>query len=108
MEAVDDILGNCLVPTPFSGFTDGGGKRVIDGWTWVNPVSALLDPETGATALWDAELVRDNFDFFLLRDAGLNRGVRIEYAKNLLGVSCEVDASDVVTRIVPVGKDKIG
>jgi hypothetical protein len=81
---------------------------VTDGWTRVNPVSALLDPETGVAALWGAELVRDNCDFFLLRDAGLNRGVRIEYAKNLLGVSCEVDASDVVTRIVPVGKDKSG
>ena len=108
VDAVDAILGNCLVPTPFSGFTDVGGERVIDGWTRVNPVSALLDPETGAAALWGAELVRDNYDFFLLRDAGLNRGVRIEYAKNLLGVSCEVDASDVVTRIVPVGKDKSG
>lgn len=108
VSAVDGILGNCLAETPFSGFTDVGGERVIDGWTRVNPVSALLDPETGAAALWGAELVRDNFDFFLLRDAGLNRGVRIEYAKNLLGVSCEVDASDVVTRIVPVGKDKKG
>ena len=108
VDAVDGILGNCLVPTQFSGFTDIGGERVIDGWMRVNPVSALLDPETGAVTLWGAELVRDNFDFFLLRDAGLNRGVRIEYAKNLLGVSCEVDASDVVTRIVPVGKDKSG
>ena len=108
VDAVDGILGNCLVPTPFSGFTDVGGERVIDGWTRVNPVSALLDLETGVSALWGAELVRDNYDFFLLRDAGLNRGVRIEYAKNLLGVSCEVDASDVVTRIVPVGKDKSG
>ena len=108
VDAVDGILENCLVDTAFSGFTDVGGERVIDGWTRVNPVSALLDPETGAAALWGAELVRDNFDFFLLRDAGLNRGVRIEYAKNLLGVSCEVDASDVVTRIVPVGKDKSG
>ncbi|MGJ4851306.1 phage tail spike protein [Bacillota bacterium Meth-B3] len=108
VDAVDGILGNCLAPTPFSGFTDIGGERVTDGWTRVNPVSALLDPETGVAALWGAELVRDNCDFFLLRDAGLNRGVRIEYAKNLLGVSCEVDASDVVTRIVPVGKDKSG
>jgi len=108
VSTVDGILGNCLVPTLFSGFTDIGGERVIDGWTRVNPVSALLDPETGAAALWGAEIARDNYDFFLLRDAGLNRGVRIEYAKNLLGVSCEVDASDVVTRIVPVGKDKSG
>ena len=108
VSAVDGILESCLVPTQFSGFTDIGGERVIDGWTRVNPVSALLDPETGAASLWGAELVRDNYDFFLLRDAGLNRGVRIEYAKNLLGVSCEVDASDVITRIVPVGKDKSG
>ena len=108
VDALDGILEGCLVSTPFFGFTDIGGERVTDGWTRVNPVSALLDPETGAAALWGAELVRDNYDFFLLRDAGLNRGVRIEYAKNLLGVSCEVDASDVVTRIVPVGKDKSG
>ena len=51
VDAVDGILGNCLVPTQFSGFTDVGGERVIDGWTRVNPVSALLDPETGAAAL---------------------------------------------------------
>ena len=108
VSAVEGVLEGCLADTPFSGFTDVGGVRVVDGWTRVNPVSALLDPETGIAALWGAELVRDNFDFYLLRDAGLNRGVRIEYAKNLLGVSCEVDAGDVVTRIVPVGKDKKG
>lgn len=82
--------------------------RAAAHWTRVNPVSALLDPDDGLCAQWQAEIVRDDWDIVVLREAGFNRGVRIEYAKNLLGVKCEVDSTDVITRVIPVGQTAKG
>jgi len=53
-------------------------------------------------------LVRDDWDVYLLSKAGLDRGVRIEYRKNLTGVDCVENIEDVVTRIIPTGETKSG
>lgn len=63
-----------------------------------------MAPGTGILDLWGAELVRDNFEFTILREAGLNRGVRIEHGKNLLGVTVTTDMTDVTARVMPIGR----
>lgn len=108
LEALHGILDNCVLPHNIEGYTNIVGTRDTLDWTRISPVNALLDPETGLLARWGAELVRDNTEFYVLADAGVNRGVRIEYAKNLLGVKCDVDTSAVVTRIMPVGQTSKG
>jgi phage minor structural protein len=108
LDALHGILDNCTLPHDFEGYTNIIGTRDTIEWTRISPVEALCDPETGLLARWGAELVRDNMEFYALAEAGLNRGVRIEYAKNLLGVTCDVDMTDVVTRIQPVGQNAKG
>ncbi len=106
--ALAGLMANCLIPHEFEGFTNLLDQRVGAIWTRTGAVEALLAPDTGLVDRWGLELIRDNFEFYLLREAGLNRGVRIEYGKNLLGVTCTTDVSGVCARIVPVGETSKG
>ena len=72
------------------------------------PIEALLDPENGFCARWGGELVRDDFELYFLRRAGRNRGARIEYAKNLLGVNMTVSDEQAATVVLPIGEKKDG
>jgi phage minor structural protein len=102
--ALSKITGNCLIAHEFEGYTNLKDQRIGASWTRAKAVEALLAPKTGLVDRWGAELVRDNFEFYILREAGVNRGVRIEWKKNLLGIEYTTDITDVIARIMPIGK----
>lgn len=77
-------------------------------YSGVSVVRALLDPEIGIVPLTHAQIIRDNFDVYILPDTPMDRGMEIRHRKNLIGAVLTTDASNVVTRIRPVGKDKDG
>lgn len=56
---------------------------------------------------WGGHLVRDNFNIQIRNNVGQDNGVTIRYAKNLKDISCEENWDDVVTKLLPVGKDGI-
>ena len=105
--ALDGILSGCVSGHDFEAATNIGASREAQ-WVRVNPVSAILDPDDGLCAKFGGDLVRDNWDLTLLADAGMNRGVRIEYRKNMLGVECQVNTDSVVTRVYPMGQTAKG
>lgn len=92
----------------FDCYTDIKDREEAVDWTRINPIKALLDPEIGFCDLFDAQLVRDNFTLYLLREAGIDREVKIEYGKNMLGIRWDEDEEEVITRLVPVGEDEDG
>ena len=104
--AIEGILDGCSEETEFSGFSDIATTAALSEYKLVNPLNAIMDEETGLVNAYHGNLVRDNYDFYILSDAGMNRGVRIEYAKNLIGIKCTTDTSNLVTRVIPVGKTK--
>lgn len=106
--ALAGIMDNCYAAHEFEAFTNLADERTGIDWTRVNPINALLDPDTGLTARFGAALVRDNWELYILHDPGLNRGVTVEYAKNMTGITCTESAEDVVTRIIPLGETKDG
>ncbi len=108
VDALAGILDGCAVAHEFEGYTNMLDTRIIDPWTRVSPVEALLNPEAGLIARWGGELVRDDQEFYVLNRAGMNRGVRIAYGKNLLGVDCTINETDVITRIMPIGQTSKG
>lgn len=71
-------------------------------------VKILLDPESGIVKQTHARIIRDNFDIYILPDEVIDRGVEIRHRKNMLGAIMTTDTSGVVTRILPIGKDKDG
>ena len=56
---------------------------------------------------WGGHLVRDNFSIGLSQEIGTDTGVVIRYRKNLKEISCEENWDEVVTKLLPVGKDGI-
>jgi len=73
-----------------------------------NGIYALLDPDTGIVAKYNAAFRRDNWDLFVMAKEETDRGYRIKYRKNMLGVNWTQDSSNLVTRVVPVAKDEEG
>lgn len=56
---------------------------------------------------WGGHLVRDNFTIKIMSSIGQDNGVTVRYAKNLKNITCETNWDDVVTKLLPVGKDGI-
>ena len=56
---------------------------------------------------WGGHLVRDNWNISIFTDIGVDNGITIEYKKNLAELTASYDWSNVVTKIMPVGKDGI-
>ena len=56
---------------------------------------------------WGGHLVRDNFNIAIRSKIGQDNGVLVRYKKNLKDITCNYDYSNVVTKLLPVGKDGI-
>ena len=73
-----------------------------------NGIFALLDPDKGIVSTFNAAYKRDNWDLFVMKKTDVDRGYRLKYRKNMLGVNWAQDSSGLVTRVVPVAKDEAG
>ena len=56
---------------------------------------------------WGGHLVRDNFKIEVRTSIGQDNGVTVQYKKNLKEITCEENWDNVVTKLLPVGKDGI-
>lgn len=56
---------------------------------------------------WGGHLVRDNWTIGIYDSIGQDNGVTIRYAKNLKDITATYNWDDVVTKLMPVGKDGI-
>ena len=56
---------------------------------------------------WGGHLVRDNWTIGIYDSIGQDNGVTIRYAKNLKNITATYNWDDVVTKLMPVGKDGI-
>jgi len=106
--ALDGVIANTLDACALTAATDINGTRTGVHARDLNPISAILNPEDGLAARWNAQVVFDDEDLYLLASAGADRGVRIEYARNLEGVDMDVNIDDVITHVRPVGETKNG
>ena len=73
-----------------------------------NGMFAILDPDQGVVATFDAEFHRDNWDLFVMNKTNTDRGFRIRYGNNMRGVNWKVQGDKLIPRIVPVAKDADG
>lgn len=105
-EVAAQILAKCKTPSGFVMHCQMTTTGTAE-WTQKNPVEALLGDESLADT-WKAEFSRDWWDIYAIDRVGVDRPVTIREKKNLKGFSMEKDESDVITRLVPVGKNKDG
>ena len=104
---VQTISNSCLSAHDFTFYSDLNTKAEGVEFQNVNPVESLLG-EGGVVEKYAGELTRDWWDVFVVRRVGQDSNVQIRQAKNLLGISYDVDLTDVVTRIMPTGEDADG
>ena len=99
------LMDNAMEAHPFNLFSDV--DAVYTGAVGdCSPMAALIDADTGLTALIGGEVLRDNFDVYYAKAIGRDRGASIEYGKNAVQLEMQIDESDVCTRVIPVGYDE--
>ena len=104
---VQTVSSSCLSEHDFTFYSDLDSTAEDVEFENINPVDALLG-EDGVVEKYGGELTRDWWDVFVVKRVGQDSNVQIRQAKNLLGISYDVDLTDVVTRIMPTGEDADG
>ena len=104
---VQTVSSSCLSEHDFTFYSDLDSTADDVEFVNVNPVDALLG-EGGVVEKYQGELTRDWWDVYVVKRVGQDSNVQIRQAKNLLGISYDIDLTDVVTRIMPTGEDADG
>ena len=107
-QALSGLLNNCAEDHPFTAYTDIGDSRTAVDFRDMNPIQAMIDPYEGIASRWGGQVICDDYDIYILRKAGMNRGTTVEYRKNMTGVKCTINTSKVATAIRPRGETKAG
>ena len=67
--------------------------------------TSLYDAIQTVLTRWGGHLVRDNFNIGIRNTIGQDNGVVVRYKKNLKDITCDENWDNVVTKLMPVGKD---
>lgn len=107
--AINQILACGYTDTSrFSVYTNVANEKIGGRYRAKTIIGAYLDAEDGVCAQYNVCMVRDNHNMYFLHDPGINRGVRLQYSKNLTGITFKSSDDEVITRIVPIGEYENG
>ena len=98
-----DHLNNATEPQ--SEFTTLSDVGTVDSFRCVR--KSLYEAIQTVIQRWGGHLVRDNFNIEIRTSIGQDNGVTVQYKKNLKEITCEENWDNVVTKLLPVGKDGI-
>ena len=90
---------------PQSAFTTISDVQAVDSFRCVR--KSLYEAIQTVIERWGGHLVRDNFKIAIRENIGTDNGIVVRYRKNLKELTCEENWDNVVTKILPVGKDGI-
>lgn len=104
--ALDHILSNTQFEHNFESNSD---IDTINSATYIrqNVITALINDENGFCKRWNAELLRNNFLIYAKNSIGEDRGIKIQYGRNLTGLYWDIDMSQLATRIMPQGTNEL-
>ena len=99
-DALDHLNNATDNPSPFitsSNITSINSYRCVRRSLW-EAIGVVIER-------WGGHLVRDNFQISVNDTIGQDNGVTIRYTKNLKEIKAIYNWNDVVTKLMPVGKD---
>ena len=99
-DALDHLNSATDNTSPFTTLSD---IQNIDSYRCVR--TSLYGAINTVIERWGGHLVRDNWTIKVMASIGQDNGVTVRYAKNLKDINCIDDWSNVVTKLMPVGKD---
>ena len=88
---------------PQSEFTTISDVMTVDSYRCVR--TSLYEAIQTVLGRWGGHLVRDNFNIGIRATIGQDNGVTVQYKKNLKDITCQENWDNVVTNLLPVGKD---
>ena len=98
--ALDHLNSATDNPSPFTTISD---VTNVNSFRCVR--KSLYEAIQTVLERWGGHLVRDNFNIGIREVIGQDNGVTVRYAKNLKEISCIENWDNVVTKLMPVGKD---
>lgn len=107
-DILDGVLDQCYAEHQFSAYTTLEGTQTGNWYDLRNPIDVFLNEEDGVCKRFGVDFIRDNYNLYFLKNPGLNRGVRIQYGKNMTGIDYTTSDDEVATRIIPVGQNADG
>lgn len=99
-DAMDHLNSATDNPSPFQTVSD---IAAVNSYRCVR--TSLYDAFSTVLERWGGHFVRDNYRFGIMSTIGRDNGVTVRYKKNLKEMTCTTNWDNVVTKIMPVGKD---
>nr|DAF75085.1 MAG TPA: tail protein [Caudoviricetes sp.] len=100
-DVFEHIKNNSVYPCPFTFSTDITEEKKDISLSKPRSVRAFLGTEEGLLSLFGGEWEFDRYKAVLHRERGQNRGVSIEYGKNLTDVTQDEKCSEMYTAVYP-------
>ena len=99
-DALDHLNNATDIVSPFTTLSD---ITVVTSYRCVR--HSLEEAIATVIERWGGHLVRDNYRIEIRNQIGQDNGIVISYAKNIQKLTSDENWDDVVTKILPVGKD---
>lgn len=100
-DVFDHIKNNSVYPCPFTFISDITEEKKDISLSKPRSVKAFLGTEEGLLSLFGGEWEFDRYKAILHKQRGQNRGVSIEYGKNLTDVTQDEACSEMYTAVYP-------
>lgn len=100
-DVFDHIKNNSVYPCPFTFSSDITEEKKDISLSKPRSVKAFLGTEEGLLSLFGGEWEFDRYKSVLHKQRGQNRGVSIEYGKNLTDVTQDEACSEMYTAVYP-------
>jgi phage minor structural protein len=101
-DALDHLNNATETASPFTTISD---VQTVSSFRCVR--QSLYEAIQTLIERWGGHLVRDNFNISIKSEIGQDNGVLVRYKKNLKDITCKYDYSNVVTKLLPVGKNGV-
>jgi len=99
-DALDHLNQATEPASPFSTLSDVG---TVNSYRCVR--KSLYEAIQTVIERWGGHIVRDNWNIRLMTSIGADNGVTVRYAKNLKEITVDENWDEVVTKLMPVGRD---
>ncbi len=99
-DALDHLNNATDNTSPFSTLSD---VQTVASFRCVR--KSLAEAISVVLERWGGHLIRDNWNIKIMESMGADNGITIQYKKNLKEISVDYNWDDVVTKLLPVGKD---
>lgn len=100
-DVVDKIQNGSILAHHFNIYTDKNDTKSFKTANYYNMRSLLLGSSDSVLEKYEGEIYFDNFNTYILKQRGSNRGAQVRYAKNLKDITHEISYEKLYNAVYP-------